>query len=148
VNSNLLFVYGTLRRGFDHHRLLRRLEARYVAKGTVCGQLFDLDGSPGARKPVPAPASPSGDRGPAQCGRHRITGEVFLLSNPHRAFKALDAYEGFRTHSPAGSIYVRDRTEVTLEGGERVTAWIYWLNRLPGGLRPISSGDYAKKGQS
>jgi gamma-glutamylcyclotransferase (GGCT)/AIG2-like uncharacterized protein YtfP len=158
VNCSLFFIYGTLRRGFEGHPLLQRLGARYASKGTVNGQLFDLGSFPGAVKPAAAPragrlnSQPSEPATQVPASRHpgrgqpRVTGEVFRFSNPERAVNALDAYEGFRPASPQEGLYARELTEVTLEAGGRITAWIYWLNRPPKGMRRIGSGDYSKKG--
>jgi gamma-glutamylcyclotransferase (GGCT)/AIG2-like uncharacterized protein YtfP len=159
MNPELLFVYGTLRRRFARHSLLQRLGGRYVGKGTICGELFDLGDYPGAVQadhtaqhadPYQAdagkalgaedinPVAPSSHGQPVRT----VIGEVFRLSNPERAFRALDAYEGARS---VNGLYRRERTEVTLEGAGRVTAWVYWLNCTPSGMRRIVSGDYARR---
>jgi gamma-glutamylcyclotransferase (GGCT)/AIG2-like uncharacterized protein YtfP len=158
VRCNLIFVYGTLRPGFEASRLMQTVGARYVGKGSVCGELVDLGRFAGALKPhltgtgvhsegesdysaTPAwePGSVDGRR------RSRIVGDVFRLVNLTRALKLLDDYEGFRPAMPRESLFVRELTEVKLENGERVTAWIYWLNRSPKGARRIKSGDYRQK---
>src|SRR5215467_16332744 len=118
MSSELLFVYGTLRRPFVRHSLLQSLGARFVAKGSICGLLYDLGEFPGAVKVnhnaphmrefevklaaenTKAPAAePRYSALPSYHDRRPsiITGEVFRLSNPERAFKTLDAYEGARS---------------------------------------------------
>ena len=118
--TDLLFVYGTLRREGRSHRLLRQLGARWRGRGTVAGELFDFGAYPGA---LPQ-ASPSS----------RIAGELYEFPSPDRAFERLDSYEG--------SKFLRQVTAVTLEDGSEVQAWIYWLVRLSGPWRRIASGDY------
>jgi len=77
--------------------------------------------------------------------QYRIIGDVFRLLSPARAFRLLDSYEGFRPALPGESLFIRELIEVRLENGNQVTAWIYWLNRLPKGARRIRSGDYGDK---
>jgi len=130
-HSSLLFVYGTLRRGGEGHRLLERLGVVYVGKGSVAGELYDVGSYPGALK--------------SQDPSSRVVGEVYRLSNATQALQRLDEYEGVRPSGPAASLYSREITEVTLENGEHLSAWIYWLRRAPQRTRRIQSGDYAKR---
>jgi gamma-glutamylcyclotransferase (GGCT)/AIG2-like uncharacterized protein YtfP len=123
VDCEPLFVYGSLRRGFDAQGLMRRLGARYVGKGTVHGRLFDLGQFPGA---VKAPGSSA-----------QVAGELYYLPSPARALKSLDRYEGSR--------YKRELAEVKLQDGRRARAWIYWLKRVPAPQHQIKRGDYAAK---
>ncbi len=127
--TNLLFVYGTLRRGFGRHFLLQRVRARYVGTGHAQGELFKLGQFPGAQR----------SKDPAA----RIVGEVYQLSNPVRAFRVLDRVEGFRPNAPAAGSFRRETATVVLDNGTRATAWVYWLNRAPGEFGRIESGDYA-----
>lgn len=132
-DSSLLFVYGTLRRGAERHDLLQKLRARYIGKGSVAGELFDLGPFPGAIK-----------RGARS--RKRVAGELYRLADASRALKVLDEYEGVRSGEVAAALYRRDVVEVWRPGGERASAWIYWLSPPPPGARRIESGDYAKPG--
>ncbi len=152
VNCKLLFVYGTLRRGFRLHGVLERLGAQYVRRGNIQGELFDLGDFPGARKTESSGGSSAGlQPGTAALkgGATLVVGEVYQLQNPARALKSLDEVEGFRSHAPAGSagsLFRREIVWVTLQNGERLSAWVYWLNRASVPGRRIDSGDYAKKG--
>jgi gamma-glutamylcyclotransferase (GGCT)/AIG2-like uncharacterized protein YtfP len=128
--ADLLFVYGTLRRGFGRHGLLGRLGARYAGMGTVQGELFHLGDFPGAQRSNSASA--------------RIVGELYRLPSPSRAFRTLDKVEGFCPRDPASSLFARETTEVVFTEGGRAVAWVYWLNRLPWPARVIPSGDYAR----
>jgi len=129
--SSLLFVYGTLRRGFCRHKYLKSLGARLLAGGKVGGVLFDLGAYPGAI-PASEPAS-------------FVTGEVYQIRNPGLAWKVLDEAEGTGAISPESGLYRREAVEVQLAHGEIVDAWIYWLNRVHIPKRRIASGDYTRR---
>jgi gamma-glutamylcyclotransferase (GGCT)/AIG2-like uncharacterized protein YtfP len=130
VNCQLLFVYGTLRRGFSRHKFLKAARAQFLSLGTVHGELYDLGDYPGA-EPSPHP-------------RALITGEIYRLPHAEQALQVLDEVEGVRASSPGSGEYRRDSVRVTLRNGQMVDAWIYWLNRRHGWKRTIPSGDYKK----
>ena len=112
----LLFVYGTLMRGFPLHALLEG-RADSVGEGEVAGLLFDLGRYPAALRD----------------GGGLIRGEVYRLKDPG-LWQTLDSAEGSRYH--------RGEVGVRLAGGGQVTARIYWY---VGPLRravPIPGGDY------
>lgn len=112
----LLFVYGTLMRGFRLHALLEG-RADSVGDGEVAGLLFDLGRYPAALRD----------------GGGVIRGEVYRLTDPG-LWRALDSAESSRYH--------RGEVGVRLAGGRQVTAYIYWY---VGPLRravPIPGGDY------
>jgi gamma-glutamylcyclotransferase (GGCT)/AIG2-like uncharacterized protein YtfP len=112
----LLFVYGTLMRGFRLHALLEG-RADSVGDGEVAGLLFDLGRYPAALRD----------------GGGVIRGEVYRLTDPG-LWLALDSAEGSQYH--------RGEVGVRLAGGRQVTAYIYWY---VGPLRravPIPGGDY------
>lgn len=120
-----LFVYGTLRCGGKRHDILQRLGSVYVGKGSVAGELFDLGEYPGAVK--------------SDSSQARVIGEVYRLRNLNSVLRTLDEYEGV---GDVTSLYRREIAEVTLESGERLNAWIYWLKQRPPRGRRIESGDY------
>lgn len=127
---DLLFVYGTLRRGFRLHHLLANLEVSFLAEGKVAGELFDLGEYPGAR--------PSNREG------KWVIGELLQLRNPASDLNCLDAVEEFIPAAPERSQFIRALAQVILRSGGRERAWIYWLSaRLPTGCQRIASGDYA-----
>jgi gamma-glutamylcyclotransferase (GGCT)/AIG2-like uncharacterized protein YtfP len=101
-----------------------------VGKGSVAGELCDLGAYPGALKSKSKSA--------------RVVGEVYQLPNTTQALRTLDEYEGV-SDSSAAILYSREITQVTLENGERLDAWIYWLSRAPQRVRRIKSGDYARR---
>jgi gamma-glutamylcyclotransferase (GGCT)/AIG2-like uncharacterized protein YtfP len=112
----LLFVYGTLMRGFPLHALLAG-RADSVGDGEVAGLLFDLGRYPAALRD----------------GRGVIRGEVYRLKDPG-VWSALDSAEGSQYH--------RGEVGVRLAGGRQVTAYIYWYVRPLRRAVPIPSGDY------
>ena len=146
---DLLFVYGTLRRGFSHHRILKRLRARPVGQGSVQAELYDLGAFPGARPAAPdfSVGSPvdAVAPGPRAQGRPvpRVVGELYRLQNPERDLQVLDDYEGFRPSDPGRSFFRRELAEVLPCGRPAKPAWVYWLNRRVAPGRLIVEGDYA-----
>src|SRR5208337_420316 len=76
LDTDLLFVYGTLRRGFPLHHHLRRMGAEFVARGNVQGELFDFGKFPGARKSTKPGKT--------------VEGELYRLRRPEKALKVLD----------------------------------------------------------
>src|SRR5262249_52925319 len=114
--TDVLFVYGTLMRGFRLHALLEG-RAHFLGEGTVRARLLDLGRYPAAIR------DPAGD----------VRGELYRIAEPaHLA--ALDSAEGPQYH--------RDETRVSITGGGEVTAFIYWyVGPLDRGV-PIPGGDY------
>jgi gamma-glutamylcyclotransferase (GGCT)/AIG2-like uncharacterized protein YtfP len=130
ADCRLLFVYGTLRRGFELHHHLARLGARFQAEAKVPGRLFDLGRFPGAR--------------PADREQAWVHGEVFELRQSAADLEVLDEVEGFTPGTPEQSEFVRAITVVVLNDGARQSCWIYWLGPGQGSHRRIASGDYAE----
>jgi len=112
LETDLLFVYGTLRRGFPLHHHLKRLGAGFVVTGKVQAELFDLGKFPGARKSTKPGKT--------------VQGELYRLRRPESALKVLDKVEGFSPRNPEKSLFQRATTEVILPNGELRLAWIYW----------------------
>jgi len=109
---DLLFVYGTLRRGFRLHHHLKRLGAQFVANAKVHAELFDLGEFPGA-----CTSTKPGKM---------VEGELYRLHKVESTLKVLDQIEGFSPRNPAKGKFQRGTTEVILPNGERRLAWIYW----------------------
>lgn len=119
-HENYLFVYGTLRNGYDlklRNKVAGELE--YVGKAKVGASLYDLGRYPGAIK---------------QQEKDEVIGEVFLVNNPEKVFKVLDKYEGDE--------FVREKEQVRLKSGKVVDAWVYWYNQKPEEKRKIRYKDY------
>jgi len=125
LDTDFLFVYGTLRRGFALHHHLRRMGAKFVTKGEVQTELYDLGKFPGARKSTK----------PGKV----LAGEVYRLRQAEKAVKVLDHVEGFSPQTVEKSLFQRATTEVVLPNGKRRVAWIYWLNERASAKHRVSS---------
>lgn len=112
----LLFVYGTLMRGFPLHPLLEG-RADSLGDGEVAGLLFDLGRYPAALRD----------------GGGVVRGEVYRLKDP-ALWRALDSAEGSQYH--------RREVGVRMAGGRQVTACIYWYVGPLDRAVPIPGGDY------
>ena len=112
----LLFVYGTLMRGFPLHPLLEG-RADSLGDGEVAGLLFDLGRYPAALRD----------------GGGVVRGEVYRLKDP-ALWRALDSAEGNQYH--------RREVGVRMAGGRQVTACIYWYVGPLDRAVPIPGGDY------
>ena len=105
-----LFVYGTLRKGYDL-KLKNKVSdhLQYVGQAKVGASMYDLGRYPGAVR------NNKGDE---------VLGEVFLLDDPERVLRVLDKYEGIGEKASA-SEFVRKRNRVKLRSGKEVVAWVY-----------------------
>lgn len=127
--TNLLFVYGTLRRAFAHpmHAVLTA-ESDYVGIAYYQGELYLVAHYPGV---VCSPKP-----------QHQVVGELYQLTEPEHILAVLDNYEECSAEFPAPHEYRRELQQVTLENGESVSAWVYVYNRDTRGLKLIPSGDF------
>jgi gamma-glutamylcyclotransferase (GGCT)/AIG2-like uncharacterized protein YtfP len=129
--KDYLFVYGTLslnRAPGEVADAVKRL--RPVGAATVKGRLYDLGEYPGAILDASA--------------RRKISGRVFALPDDQAVLKSLDDYEDYKPHNPEGSLFVRKRATVRLDGGRELQCWVYVYNRDPGAAPLVSGGDYTK----
>ena len=123
----LVFFYGTLMTPFNRTGRLRLDDhLAFVGRGSIAGALFDLGIYPAA---VPADDS-------------RVRGEVYELTDPMPALRALDELEGYRPGEAETSLYTRKRTHVVMDDGTDVLAWAYFYNAPLGRAEKIESGDY------
>lgn len=122
----LLFVYGTLRCGFDWPmaQWLRGV-AQVVGQGHVAGRLYRVDDYPGY---VP------GEEG-------RVIGDLFALPDPAALLARLDDYEECSDAWPQPHEYRRERVNVQMPDGP-VRAWTYVYTRDPSALPRILGGDF------
>ena len=125
-----LFVYGTLRSDCGHAQAeLIQQHFRLVGKGTVQGQLYEIDGYPG----LALSTNP----------QHAVTGELYRLTGSARIFDQLDEYDGCTAQSPGPHEYTRREIPIKLEQGGDVIAWIYLYNWPLQDRRPVDESDYA-----
>lgn len=112
-----VFVYGTLRKGFRNHHLLKNVRCLGPA---VTVQAYALYHG----------AYPHVVKTPAVCP---IAGEVYEVdANTLRALDELEDHPAY---------YRRDIVDVMLHNGERTAAWLYF--RPVGEGEMIAGGDYA-----
>ena len=125
--GDLVFFYGTLMAGFDRRRRAGIDDKlRYIGRGSIQGELFDLGLYPAAV------AAPEG----------RIWGEVYEMTEPVPVLAALDDIEGYRHDDPDRSLYTRAKAGVVLPDGSLAQAWVYFYNAPLGQAARIPSGDY------
>lgn len=124
-----LFVYGTLLRSANGtlHSLLQDY-AEFVADATLPGQLYEIEGYPGA---VPMLGSSTA-----------IIGELYVIGNPEPLFRRLDDYEECSAAYPIPREYLRAQYLVSCVAGDNHPAWVYAYNRPTDSLERIVSGDY------
>ncbi len=104
----LVFVYGTLRRGGTNH--FRMSGADLVTEGVVKGKIYRIAWYPGLVL---------GDEG-------EVHGEVYSVDAAQ--LLELDAFEGLSAGEIEGSEYRRVKTVVFRPGGKTVAAWVWeWI---------------------
>lgn len=128
MKPEYIFVYGSLRRTAAGIHQYLACDAEYVADSSIQGQLYEIDGYPGAVE------SADVDK--------RVVGELYRVRTMPALLARLDAYEECDANFPQPHEYVRKVLPVMLRDGHFVMAWTYLFNRSIAGLRPISSGDY------
>lgn len=126
AQSDKLFVYGSLRRGYPLHRHLRRHGARFLGVGVIQASWRQQYPYPGAL--------------PSDCALDKIEGELYLLREPARQLKQLDELEEVNSAQPEKSLYVRRLVKVRLPTGQQHVAWTYFLPNRPTQRRLITGG--------
>ena len=131
MNSNRLFVYGTLMRGFDHPmaQLLSR-SADFIGEARCRGRLYLVKHYPGLVL--------SDD--PAEI----VFGELYRLRAPDQMLREFDMYEASGEGFKPPTEYIRRMLPVTLADGA-TAAWTYVYNWPVTGLPLITSGRFLKK---
>ncbi len=104
----LVFVYGTLRRGGSNH--FRMSGADFVADGVVRGKIYRIAWYPGLVL---------GEEG-------EVRGEVYSVDAGQ--LLELDTFEGLSAGEIEGSEYRRVKTVVHRRGGSTLAAWAWeWI---------------------
>jgi len=124
-SPQLVFVYGTLRRGGSNH--FRLAGAEFVAQGTITGRMYRIDWYPGLV------LDDAGDE---------IHGEVYSVTADQ--LSGLDIFEGLSAGEIEGSEYRRVQTTVVQQDSQTLSAWVWeWLGIVDESQR-IRDGDWLK----
>ena len=125
TGSELVFVYGTLRRGGSN--AFRMDGAEFVGPATVSGALYRISWYPGL----------------VLDGDGRVSGEVYRVGP--ELLRALDEFEGLAAGEIEGSEYRRVKVEADAgrhPDEKRVEVWIYEWTGPVDGKNWIKSGDW------
>jgi gamma-glutamylcyclotransferase (GGCT)/AIG2-like uncharacterized protein YtfP len=121
----LVFVYGSLKRRYGNHGVMKRAGGNFVGVATLSGhRMFSLGGFPGIL--------PSDDLS------HVVTGELYEV-DPDR-IGTLDALEGYSLHHEPNSMYLRRVRTVATPDGDEVSASVYIWNGSRGDRPWVSDG--------
>ena len=119
----MVFVYGTLRRGGSNH--FRMEGAEFITAGRIYGRMYKIDWYPGLV------LDDAGDD---------IIGEVYAVDI--KMLGSLDSFENVSAGDTEGSEYRRVETTVTRPDGETLLAWVWeWLGEASEHRR-LRSGDW------
>ena len=118
-NQNLMFIYGTLRRGGRAHHLMA--SAEFLSYGTIKGRLVHVDQYPGYIRGF----------------EDHVKGELYRVND--RLIEELNRYEGCY-ESPAH--YTREPVDVLLDDGETVVANVYVFQLVSSDQEKIENGDW------
>jgi gamma-glutamylcyclotransferase (GGCT)/AIG2-like uncharacterized protein YtfP len=127
--SRQLFVYGSLRSGFQHAAY--QYMAKYfqlLGQATVKGKLYDM-----GDYPVALPTTEE----------KFLQGELYILNEANDlsyVIGQLDDYEGLYAEEGETTLYKRELATVFCNS-QSSTAWIYWFNGSVNNLQEIESGD-------
>ena len=132
MTSDLLFVYGTLMRGFDNPmaQLLSR-GADFIGAARCRGRLYRVTHYPGLV------LSDDAD--------DVVFGELFRLRQPAELLREFDMYEACGEGFAEPTEYLRQMLAVTGEDGALSEAWTYVYNRPVDRLARIASGRFWEK---
>lgn len=127
--NHLLFVYGSLRSGFQHPAYAYiSNNFTLVGPGKIKGHLYDMGEYPAAV--------------PCEEGIF-IIGELYQLKEDldfYWVIEQIDDYEGINVEQGEMPLFKRETVDVYLS--DRVnTAWVYWFNNDVTGRPLIPSGD-------
>ena len=128
ADTEFLFTYGTLMRGFENP-FAQRLHSlsTFEGQGTFPGLLYKISWYPGA---VYEENSDS-----------QIHGEVYKLRSKEVLLKELDEYEDV-LEDETQSLYVRRIIPIRIHDGSMLRCWVYLYNQEIKHLQTIDSGNF------
>jgi gamma-glutamylcyclotransferase (GGCT)/AIG2-like uncharacterized protein YtfP len=132
MTADLLFVYGTLMRGFDHPmaQLLSR-SAEFLGEARCRGRLYLVKHYPG----LVLSDDPT----------ETVSGELYRLRRPDELLREFDMYEACGEGFAAPTEYVRQMLPVTMDDGTVSEAWTYIYNWPVAHLPRIAPGRFLEK---
>ena len=127
--TDLLFVYGTLMRGYSHPmaRLLSA-NAEFLGEASCRGRLYRVKHYPGLVLSDEA--------------ADVVHGELYRLRAVQDLLREFDMYEACGEGFPEPTQYVRQMLAVTLADGSVGEAWTYIYNWPVAGLSRVESGRF------
>jgi gamma-glutamylcyclotransferase (GGCT)/AIG2-like uncharacterized protein YtfP len=132
MTSDLLFVYGTLMRGFDHPmaQLLSR-GADFLGEARCRGRLHLVKHYPGLVL--------------SDAADDVVFGELFRLRQPAELLREFDMYEACGEGFAEPTEYLRRMLPVTAADGAVTGAWTYLYNWPVTNLPRIASGRFLEQ---
>jgi gamma-glutamylcyclotransferase (GGCT)/AIG2-like uncharacterized protein YtfP len=132
MTSDLLFVYGTLMRGFDHPmaQLLSR-SAEFLGPARCRGRLYLVKRYPG----LVSSDDPT----------DVVFGELYRLRAPQPLLREFDMYEACGEGFVEPTEYIRQMLPVTSDDGTVSEAWTYLYNWPVAHLPRIVSGRFLEQ---
>jgi gamma-glutamylcyclotransferase (GGCT)/AIG2-like uncharacterized protein YtfP len=132
MNSDRLFVYGTLMRGFDHPmaQLLSR-SADFIGEARCRGRLYLVKHYPGLVL--------SNDPDDV------VFGELYRLRQPAECLREFDMYEACGEGFAEPTEYLRQMLPVSRDGETTEQAWSYIYNWPVAHLPRIASGRFMER---
>lgn len=122
----MVFVYGTLMRGFSRHHYMS--DGQFEGDAFAVGRLISLGEYPALLD-----------------GPGNVRGELYSFDDLPVALDVLDDVENFDPANPESSEYVRDARRVRRDDGAEILAWVYVYNLATGSAPVISSGDWRRR---
>jgi gamma-glutamylcyclotransferase (GGCT)/AIG2-like uncharacterized protein YtfP len=132
MQSEYLFVYGTLLKDFDSYmsKFLDR-NSEFIGRGYFNGKLFEISWYPGAVL--------------SEDVSEKVYGHVIRILDKSKTFKILDDYEGIGDSIEHPNEYKRVLIEAYLDSKETINSWVYIYNLPTTSLKLIASGNYLKQ---
>lgn len=127
--TDLIFVYGILRKGTKHDMaLLLEKNSAYLGKGTVKGLMYDLDGYPALVED--------------EENGIEIVGDIYQINDIVNVLDELDKFEELGPDFECPNKYIRDKIIVTYKNAH-LKCWIYLANDLDTNkCEPLNTGDF------
>lgn len=132
IDPKRLFAYGSLMKGFFNYENVLKGKVISCTIGKVRGLLYHQ-----IRKDYPAMVPGDG----------MVIGEFLELENFDEQISSCDKIEEYFGPSHPDNYYERRLSEIELENGEKLLAWIYWyirndLNSIENPVIHITSGNW------